>query len=109
MKEEFNSNLLKQIEDFKAHLKDQQLSLGEINGHIRVATLFISHINNFTNYTRFHDISPTHATTKFLAHVKWEGLSDWDPKEIKLKLRRFILFLDSKGVKNDLIFEALRK
>ena len=109
MKEVFHTNLLQQLEEFKDHLTDQQLSTGVINGHLRVATLFINHIHNFTNYTRFEDVSVAHATTKFLAHVKWEGLSDWAPKEVKLKLKGFVLFLDGKGVKNDLIFEALRK
>ena len=109
MKADFHVFLLEQLEDFKIHLTDQQLSVGVINGHIRVATLFINHIHNFTNYTRFEDISLAHATTKFLAHVKWEGLSDWTPKEVKLKLKGFVLFLYERGVKNELILEALLK
>ncbi len=109
MKDDFHAFLLEQLEDFRIHLTEQQLSVGVINGHIRVATLFINHIHNFTNYARFEAISVAHATTKFLAHVKWEGLSDWDPKEIKLKLKGFVLFLDERGVKNELIVEALLK
>ena len=109
MKDDFHVFLLQQLDDFKVHLMDQQFSLGVINGHIRVAALFINHIHNFTHYTRFEDVSVAHATTKFLAHVKWEGLSDWAPKEVKLKLKGFILFLDVRGVKNSLVLEALNK
>ena len=108
MKEEFHTNLLQQLEDFKVYLTEQQLSLGVINGHIRVATLFINHIHYFTNYTRFEDISVAHATAKFLAHVKWEGLSDWAPKEVKLKLKGFILFLNGNGFNNEGILEGLK-
>ncbi len=109
MKDDFHAFLLQQLEDFRINLTDQQLSVGVINGHIRVATLFVNHIHNFTNYTRFEDVSVAHATTKFLAHVKWEGLSDWAPKEVKLKLKGFVLFLDSKGIKNPSVLEALNK
>ena len=109
MKSDFHAFLLQQLEDYKIHLTDQHLSIGLINGHIRVANLFINHIHNFTNYTQFEDISVAHATTKFLAHVKWEGLSDWSPKEIKLKLSIFVRFMDEKGLKNKGIIEALKK
>jgi hypothetical protein len=109
MKDDFHVFLLQQLDDFRINLTDQQHSVGVINGHIRVATLFINHINNFTNYTRFEDISAAHATTKFLAHVKWEGLSDWDPKEVKLKLKGFVTFLNGRGFKNEGIIEALKK
>jgi hypothetical protein len=109
MKDDFHAFLLQQLEDFRIHLTEQQLSVGVINGHIRVATLFVNHIHNFTHYTRFEDVSVAHATTKFSAHVKWEGLSDWAPKEVKLKLRGFIEFLDGRGVKNELVLEALLK
>jgi len=109
MKDDFNVLLLQQLEDFKVHLTEQKLSVGVINGNLRVATLFVNHIHNFTNYTRFEDISVAHATTKFLAHVKWEGLSDWAPKEIKLKLKGFVEFLNQRGVKNENLIEALKK
>ena len=109
MKDDFHVFLLRQIEDFRIHLTEQQLSIGVINGHLRVATLFVNHIHNFTNYTRFEDISVAHATTKFLAHVKWEGLSDWAPKEVKLKLREFVEFLYGRGLKNKGILEMLKK
>jgi hypothetical protein len=108
MKDDFHAILLQQLEDYKIHLTNQKLSIGAINGHLRVGNLFINHINNFTNYTQFEDISVAHATTKFLAHVKWEGLSDWKPKEIKLKLIVFIAFLATRGFKNEAILEGLK-
>ena len=109
MKDDFHVFLLQQLEDFRINLIDQQLSVGAINGHLRVATLFVNHIHNYTNYTRFEDISVAHATTKFLAHVKWEGLSDWAPKEVMLKLVGFVDFLDKKDLKNEqVLFELMR-
>ena len=107
MKESFHTILLQYIEEYKLHLVDQKLASGTINGNLRVANLFVKHIHNFTNYTCFEDISVAHATTKFLAHVKWDGLSDWQPKEIKLKLKGFVEFLDSKGMKNEAILKCL--
>jgi hypothetical protein len=109
MKDDFHAILLQQLEDYKIHLTDQKLSIGAINGHLRVGNLFINHIHNFTNYTQFEDISVAHATTKFLAHVKWDGLSDWKPKEIKIKLIVFIAFLATRGFKNEAILEGLKK
>ena len=109
MKDDFHAILLQQLEDYKIHLTDQKLSIGSINGHLRVGSLFINHIHHFTNYTRFEDVSVAHATTKFLAHVKWDGLSDWKPKEIKLKLIGFIAFLEANGFKNEAILEGLKK
>lgn len=107
MKDILNKILLQELEDYKTALTNQNHSLGSINGSVRVANIFINHIYNFTNYTRFEDISVAHATTKFLAHVKWEGLTDWSPKEIKQKLKGFIEFLDGKGYKNDAILNNL--
>jgi hypothetical protein len=107
MKESLHTMLLKYIEEYKLHLTDQKLALGAINGNLRVANLFVKHIHDFTNYNCFEDISVAHATTKFLAHVKWDGLSGWQPKEIKLKLKEFVEFLDSKGIKNEAILKSL--
>jgi hypothetical protein len=107
MKETFHISLQQHIEEYKLHLTNQKLALGAINGNLRVANLFVKHIHDFTNYTNFEDISVAHATTKFLAHVKWDGLSDWQPKEIKLKLKEFIQYLDKKGMKNEAVLKCL--
>ena len=109
MKDNFRATLLQELENYRVHLTKQKISIGVINGHLRVANLFINHIYNFTNYTRFEDISIAHATTKFLAHVKWEGLSDWIPKEVKIKLRGFFEFLETRGYKNEGILLSLKK
>lgn len=109
IKEQFHTNMLALVEEFRDELSNQQVPVGAINGHIRVAGLFVNHINGYTKHLKFEDVTAADANKKFLAHVKWEGLSDWDPKEIKTKLYRFIQFLDEKGYHNENVLESLEK
>lgn len=106
IKKQFHAKMLELVDEYKRELTNQKLSLGAINGHVRVASLFVNHINGYTNHVKFKDITATDANKKFLAHVKWEGLSDWDPKEIKIKLKRFFEFLDLKGFQNEKVLNC---
>jgi hypothetical protein len=106
-KEAFIQELTELIEVFKQQLEEEKMSTGAISGHYRVATLFVKHINGFTDHLSFDEITVPNANKKFLLHVKWEGLTDWDPKEIKLKLIRFVQFLATKGHTNDKLLESL--
>lgn len=106
-KENFISELMERIEEFKTHLNDEKMPQGSVSGHVRVATLFVNHIKDFTDHLAFDEITVVNANKKFLLHVKWKGLKDWDPKEIKLKLKRFIQFLAIKGHVNENVLESL--
>lgn len=107
IKKSFHVQMLDLIDEFKIQLSSQQLPAGVINGHIRVAGLFVNHINGYTDHLKFEDITVANANKKFLAHAKWEGLSDWDPKEIKAKLKRFLEFLEQKDFHNDKVLLSL--
>ncbi|GEM_PF-5457126 len=109
IKEAFNNQMADFVEEFRLELTNQNLSAGAINGYIRVSTAFVNHIKGYTEHIRFEDISVPNANSKFLAHVKWEGLSDWNPKEIKAKLSTFIEFLDSKGFHNERVLDSFFK
>ena len=108
-KQLFHQTLLTLIENFKLDLANQNHSSGSINGYSRVSSAFVNHINGYTEHIRFEDISLANATTKFMAHVRWEGLTDWNPKEIKLKLKMFLEYLDEQGMKNSKILEYYQK
>ena len=108
-KEAFYQTMLNSIEEFKIELANEKNSAGAINGCSRVSSAFVNHIHGYTEHIRFEDITVANASTKFLAHVKWEGLTDWNPKEIKLKLRSFLEFLERKGVVNEKILEYYQK
>ncbi len=107
-KEAFNNQMANYVEEFRLELTGQKLSAGAINGYIRVATAFVNHIKGYTEHIRFEDISVPNANSKFLAHVKWEGLSDWNPKEIKVKLKAFIEFLDNNGFRNERVLDSFQ-
>lgn len=106
-KESFIQELTELIVVFKQQLEEEKMSTGAISGHYRVATLFVKHIKDFTDHLSFEEITVSNANKKFLLHVKWEGLTDWDPKEIKLKLKRFVQFLATNGHVNENILESL--
>lgn len=106
-KEIFINDLLQKIEEYKLILIDENMPQGFISGHVRVATLFVKHLKDFTDHLSFDEITVANANKKFLLHVKWEGLKDWEPKEIKLKLKRFIAFLATKGHLNENLLESL--
>ncbi|MBI1838580.1 MAG: hypothetical protein HYR91_15050 [Flavobacteriia bacterium] len=107
-KENFYNDLNRLIDEFINFLKNKNTSVGNLSGYERVARLFVKHIKDFTDYLNFEDIKVSDATTKFYAHVKWEGLKDWDKNEIRIKLKGFVEFVISKGHQNHLVFESLK-
>lgn len=103
-KELFFDQMNQLVSDFEAELLTKYKPQ-TVKKYTHIASAFVHYLHDHTNHIRFEDIKQSDTNSRFINASKWEGLDDIDKTEVQNKMKIFLDFLKTQGLKNKRIFK----
>jgi len=107
-KEQFYEQFNKLVDDFYV-VKKAQFSKSTAQNYYLIAHAWIEYLYGYTPCINYEDITVAQTNSHFWAMTRHQQLYDFDSKEVKSKLKVFILFLKELGYENPNVDKAIAK